>query len=63
MKKKNSYLRASWLIIPKALTAASLTSATSHLSNGTTSLYKATGEGDVFDLSLRSAVKLSGDEL
>ncbi|KAI9588327.1 hypothetical protein GQX74_004172 [Glossina fuscipes] len=56
--------RASWLIMPSALTAASRTSATSQRSNGTTSLYKACGEAEPkADLSLRSAFKLSGEEL
>ena len=51
--------------MPKALTAASRTSATSHRSSGTTNLYKATGDGEpaADDLSLRSAVNESGDEL
>lgn len=59
-----TYFNASWFIIPKAFTAASRTSATSHLSSGTTNLYRATGDGEiVFDLSLRSAFNESGDEL
>lgn len=50
--------------MPNALTAASRTSTTSHRSNGTTSLYRATGDGEMaFDLSLRSAFNESGDEL
>lgn len=38
------YLRADPLMLPRAYTAASLISVTSHLKCGTTSLYKATGE-------------------
>jgi hypothetical protein len=59
------YLSASWLIFPRACIAASLISTTSQRSNGTTSLYKATGDAEfvVDDLSLRSAVNESGDEL
>lgn len=50
--------------MPRALTAASRTSETSHLNNGTTNLYNATGDGEIaFDLSLRSAFKESGEEL
>lgn len=61
---KYTYFRASWFIIPRALTAASLTSGTSQRNNGTTSLYNATGDGEpAVDLSLRSAVNESGDEL
>lgn len=59
-----TYFKASWFIIPKALTAASRTSTTSHRSNGTTNLYSATGDGEIaFDLSLRSAFNESGEEL
>lgn len=59
-----NYLSASWFIKPSALTAASRTSATSHRSKGTTSLYNATGDGEAADdLSVRSAVRESGDEL
>lgn len=50
--------------MPSAFTAASRTSGTSQRSNGTTSLYSATGDVDpADDLSLRSAVNESGDEL
>lgn len=62
--ENKTYLRASWFIMPRALTAASRTSATSHLNSGTTSLYNASGDGEIaFDLSLRSAFNESGDEL
>lgn len=50
--------------MPSALTAASRTSTTSQRNNGTTNLYIATGEADAADdLSLRSVVNESGDEL
>lgn len=63
-KDQYTHFKASWFISPNALTAASRTSATSHLSNGTTNLYSATGEAAfAFDLSLRSVVSESGDEL
>uniref|UniRef100_A0A1A9UFY8 Uncharacterized protein n=1 Tax=Glossina austeni TaxID=7395 RepID=A0A1A9UFY8_GLOAU len=63
-RSKTQVLQTSWLIMPSALTAASRTSATSQRSNGTTSLYKACGEAEPkADLSLRSAFKLSGEEL
>lgn len=59
-----TYFSASWFIMPRAFTAASRTSATSHLKSGTTSLYNATGDGDTaFDLSLLSAFSESGEEL
>lgn len=58
-----TYLRASALIFPSAWTAASLTSATSHRSRGITSLYSPLGEVLTALLSVRSVVRLSGDEL
>lgn len=60
-----TYLRASELTLPSAWTAASLTSTVSQRKSGTTSLYSPVGNtfppGDL--LSLRSVVRLSGDEL
>lgn len=60
-----TYLRASELTLPSAWTAASLTSTVSQRRSGTTSLYSPVGDtfpaGDL--LSLRSVVRLSGDEL
>lgn len=52
-------------MFPKAKTAESLTSVTSHRNNGTINLYRALGDilGPGALLSPLSALKLSGDEL
>ena len=61
----NTYFNASELTFPRACTAASLMSTVSQRRSGTTNLYNPEGDtlppGDL--LSLRSVVRLSGEEL